>query len=171
MHGLECSQHFSLQIQARRRWDNGIAYIPLLRKSSPGRFGVFLFLFLCVGPLSFRLTLSGRLRYRSPRTCHGSRIPLMPPGSSFLPVLWGTPLVLCSGARYISGPIGLLFPRTGIVRLLALPPPDFSPGYSRGPGFRFMSSCTVCRLFCRCVVLFRPVFFKVVALLYSALVA
>eukprot|EP00966_Prymnesium_polylepis_P109091 2524444-Prymnesium_polylepis.1 len=50
----------------------------------------------------------------------------MPPGSSFLPVLWGTPLVLFSGARYISGPIGLLFPRTGIVHLLALPPPIFS---------------------------------------------
>jgi hypothetical protein len=33
VHGLECSQYFSLQIQARRRWD--IVYIPLLlRKSS-----------------------------------------------------------------------------------------------------------------------------------------
>jgi hypothetical protein len=129
VHGLECFQHFSLQIQARRRWDNGIAYtLLLLRKSSPGRFGFFLFLFFCVGPLSFRLTLSGRLRFRSPCTCHGSRIPPMPPGSTLLPLLWGTPLVLCLGARYISGPTYLLFPRTGVVRLLALPPPDFSPG-------------------------------------------
>ena len=48
--------------------------------------------------------------------------------------------------------------------------PVFLLAYSHAPGFRFLSSCTVSRLFCRCgcVVLLRPVFFKVVALLYSS---
>jgi hypothetical protein len=76
------------------------------------------------------MTFFDRLRYRSPCNCPSSRIPLMPPGSSPLPLLWGTPLVLCSGARYVSGPLVLFFLRTGIVRPLAPPPPNFSPGVS-----------------------------------------